>query len=832
LVGKDIWVQYKVKLHFTTNFNHQYFPLNDHNIYISLTNHDLNAEEFILESHVSGAKIKQNFEIQDWKIIGSHSEAGFDYTEVPFKHIKSNPYPILMYTLDFKKAGLSKTNLILLPLILILFIVSSTILHPAMPQTLLVGVLCLTSILTYRYVINGLSPTVGYFTFADHIYNTSLMLTFFSFLIISLRQIYPELSHPYFDLSYFIFTKICMIGMFTYLLFFDNQKGSSKINIQKNIKSKKLHLSDWTLKKIEQRLLHYHENHFWSKFNYPIMSWSMLVDCLQALSLEEQDPILELELSNDKQYIIISNTHQALSLLTILKSLSKKNWLNDQLQLKDNVFIIFLQNDISNLETFNLILSIQVLLMMKNPSQVFYLQEHSFAKDLQQLPLNNCKKNKIFIRQRLLFNQIFQKYFAKHPISLNLTSSTHQQTCIEIENAFNPPLHYFDATQALPNIPIKIQHFSNKHFFYIQKGIFYYIPTANQIQWLEKRLDADMFTSTDYNLFYGFPATNNSQRQLKEPIVLGSSMDFTHTGSLFSHHLAQGLLCRLLHQNRRGGIKGHPLKINLFNDEYDPTYAKKNILHLMNTLPHPIMISPMGTPTTESYAPWIKEKKVMVLLPFTGSQSLRNTEYENIVFYFQNDAYGLTLMTKCHEICDAHKVQYIDVPHTRVYPNIENAVKDIKKFAPDALLFFSLATPANLLINTLGIYQISNIYLYAASPASDRILDCLKNLGKPLTFCQTVPPLDIDLEILEHYRQDLKETTFLASHSANCLEGYINASILCDILEKTDPPYTPENLLKTIEKIQHYNFKGLTLHFNAEKRELFDKIWIVTKVPK
>ena len=272
LVGKDIWVQYKVKLHFTTNFNHQYFPLNDHNIYISLANHDLNAEEFILESHVSGAKIKQNFEIQDWKIIGSHSEAGFDYTEVPFKHIKSNPRPILMYTLDFKKAGLSKTNLILLPLILILFIVSSTILHPAMPQTLLVGVLCLTSILTYRYVINGLSPTVGYFTFADHIYNTSLMLTFFSFLIISLRQIYPELSHPYFDLSYFIFTKICMIGMFTYLLFFDNQKGSSKINIQNNIKSKKLHLSDWTLKKIEQRLLHYHENHFWSKFNYPIMS--------------------------------------------------------------------------------------------------------------------------------------------------------------------------------------------------------------------------------------------------------------------------------------------------------------------------------------------------------------------------------------------------------------------------------------------------------------------------------------------------------------------------------------------------------------------------------
>ena len=72
----------------------------------------------------------------------------------------------------------------------------------------------------------------------------------------------------------------------------------------------------------------------------------MLVDCLQALSLEEQDPILELELSNDKQYIIISSTHQALSLLTILKSLSKKNWLNDQLQLKYNVFIIFLQNDI------------------------------------------------------------------------------------------------------------------------------------------------------------------------------------------------------------------------------------------------------------------------------------------------------------------------------------------------------------------------------------------------------------------------------------------------------------------------------------------------------
>ncbi len=574
-------------------------------------------------------------------------------------------------------------------------------------------------------------------------------------------------------------------------------------------------------------------------------------------------------------------------LLKILNGLHEKKWLDNHLQLKNNIYIIFLQNDVSNLETFNLILSIQILLMMKNPSQVFYLQEHSFAQHLHPLPLNNCKKNKVFIRQRALFDQVFQKYFEKRPTNLYLKSSTNHQTCLEIENLFNPPLHYYDATQSLPSIPIKIQHFSSKHFFYIKKGIFYYIPTANQIQWhlnsfmpssigfavisqpphqsepylqwFEKKIDEDQFLSSHYNLFYGFPISDTSQRPLYEPIILGSSMDFTHTGSLFSHHLAQGLLCRFLHQNRHGGIKGHPLKINVFNDEYDPTYAKKNIFHLINTLPQPIVISPMGTPTTESYASLIKEKKVMVLLPFTGSQALRKAEYENIVFfrasyvregealvqhaimqnqarkivfYFQNDAYGLTLMTKCHEICDAHKVQYIDIPHTRVNPNIENAVQDIKKFTPDALLFFSLATPANLLINTLGIYQISNIHLYAASPASDRILDCLKNLGKPLTYCQTVPPLDVDLEIMDDYYRDLQDMTFLASNSANCLEGYINASILCDILEKTEPPYTPENLLKTIEKIKNYTFKGLTLDFNAEKRELFDKIWIVTKIPK
>ena len=60
------------------------------------------------------------------------------------------------------------------------------------------------------------------------------------------------------------------------------------------------------------------------------------------------------------------------------------------------------------------------------------------------------------------------------------------------------------------------------------------------------------------------------------------------------------------------------------------------------------------------------------------------------------------------------------------------------------------------------------------------------------------------------------------------LEAYIATSILIDTLEKIDGPITKEKILEKLESLKNYPFKGLTLTFNPERRDLAHSIWLET----
>ncbi|MBA3752470.1 hypothetical protein H0X06_06840 [Candidatus Dependentiae bacterium] len=62
--------------------------------------------------------------------------------------------------------------------------------------------------------------------------------------------------------------------------------------------------------------------------------------------------------------------------------------------------------------------------------------------------------------------------------------------------------------------------------------------------------------------------------------------------------------------------------------------------------------------------------------------------------------------------------------------------------------------------------------------------------------------------------------------SPDSLEGYINASVLIDVLHTINKPFTNEILIKKLEAIKNYPYKGLMLNFNPETRELLKDVWI------
>jgi ABC-type branched-subunit amino acid transport system substrate-binding protein len=185
--GKLLLVRYDVKVEFSTNLDHIYFPMNDHVLYIVLTNEFVSPNEMVFVGHEGLLTWSNKLYTSDWKIIGKSIDSGYADTKIDLTNIHTKTsHPRILYSLILSKTGLRKTALIFLPIFFILLLgaFSLTLSNQGMSGTVLsLAVGSLTGLLAYRFVIESISPNVGYFTLAERIYTVVLSFSFLTFIL-------------------------------------------------------------------------------------------------------------------------------------------------------------------------------------------------------------------------------------------------------------------------------------------------------------------------------------------------------------------------------------------------------------------------------------------------------------------------------------------------------------------------------------------------------------------------------------------------------------------------------------------------------------------------
>ncbi len=197
LVGDKLFVQYAIRLQFTSNLYHRLFPINDHYLYLMLVNQLSTVNEMVFKVSSSSITIPRDTQIEEWILVDKQAKSG--YIEATLDHKdqqKGALYPAVLFTLDFAKGGVRKIFVIMLPLLLIYFISIFTFAitpNPAgLSLSIKLAVGAITGLITYRFVIDKIIPNVAYFTLADHIYNLFLTTTFIILLIDILTSDYAE----------------------------------------------------------------------------------------------------------------------------------------------------------------------------------------------------------------------------------------------------------------------------------------------------------------------------------------------------------------------------------------------------------------------------------------------------------------------------------------------------------------------------------------------------------------------------------------------------------------------------------------------------------------
>jgi len=359
------------------------------------------------------------------------------------------------------------------------------------------------------------------------------------------------------------------------------------------------------------------------------------------------------------------------------------------------------------------------------------------------------------------------------------------------------------------------------------------------------------FSQKGYYLVSGH---SKEKLPLKGSIDVGSTMDLSKSALVYSVPLLQGISLRFNKENSDGGINGKRLRLIVLDHEYSSNLAVKRAKQLLNDYKVNMIIGNVGTASTKALLPYIEQEKLLMMFPFTGSAEFRNAKYSHLVhfratysdesqklidyaverllirtfaLFYQDDEYGYDCLKGARTALKRHNInKWIETSYPRNTINVEASVAKIMEFNPVSIVFFANYTPASVLVGKLGYPYVANKILIGNSIMAF-FQDFMQAKGLNFISSRVITnPKSDELEIAREYKEELKKQGLAGALSSESFEGYINASLVIEAMKRINGSITKEKIIEEMEKMQNYNFKGLTLNFDLQTRSFSKDIWI------
>lgn len=187
VLGDLGFVQYKIRLQFTAVFDFHLFPLDNHRLYITLSNPLMTPEEAIFMSDESSLRCASDFFLSEWSLAHKGIKTGYKLKLLDPQNVESAiSFPAISYFFDFTQKGIRRSFVIILPIVLIYFVGYTTLIffgYEDFSTSIGVSSGSFTALIAYKFVLETITPNVGYFTLADHIFNIFLAFSFVNILI-------------------------------------------------------------------------------------------------------------------------------------------------------------------------------------------------------------------------------------------------------------------------------------------------------------------------------------------------------------------------------------------------------------------------------------------------------------------------------------------------------------------------------------------------------------------------------------------------------------------------------------------------------------------------
>jgi branched-chain amino acid transport system substrate-binding protein len=307
--------------------------------------------------------------------------------------------------------------------------------------------------------------------------------------------------------------------------------------------------------------------------------------------------------------------------------------------------------------------------------------------------------------------------------------------------------------------------------------------------------------------------------------------------------------------NAQGGVNGRKLRLISYDDSYDPAKTQACFDKLQNDKVFALGFF-VGTPTAVKYAPMAENSKIPLIGLFTGAQTLYtpmrhwvvnvrasyNDEareqvdgvwntlgYRKVGVIYPDDAFGTTVLESVKEGLKKHGGEPAAIAsYERQTANVRGAIDTVRAVNPEAVVVVGPPNTVAPILKQAHAGGWKPLFLTVSFVGTDELIRMAGEDSDGLVITQVVPPYYLtDLKTVALYRRALRQYAPAEQPSFVSLEGFVDAMVMVEGLNRAGKQLTREGLIHGIESIHELDMglgPQLKLDYSTKSHKGFDHV--------
>ncbi|OGR24554.1 MAG: hypothetical protein A2277_09960 [Desulfobacterales bacterium RIFOXYA12_FULL_46_15] len=347
----------------------------------------------------------------------------------------------------------------------------------------------------------------------------------------------------------------------------------------------------------------------------------------------------------------------------------------------------------------------------------------------------------------------------------------------------------------------------------------------------------------------------------EQEVVFGSSLALQGHAGYLGQETLKGAMCYLEHVNENGGVHGRTIRLITRDDSYDPPKCLANTQRFIIEDQVFGLFCYVGTPTTVKILTLVEEAKIPLLGMFTGANALRDpflpyvinvraSYYQEtgiavdhmvkdlglskIAVFYQYDAFGFDGLTGTELALKRYRLEPVARgSYVRGTHDIKEGLEKIIESGAEAVVMIGTSDPCANFIRKAMQNNFSPIFYMVSFVGAKELSRNMMNTdtaGVNILMSQVVPPpktpdggiapsaVEFAHLLAKYYPGE--EPNFVG------FEGYINAKVLVEGLERTGKELTRESFLDAINSMNDFSLgPDVRLSFGPKDHQGMDTIY-------